>query len=87
MLTYFAFIVQFFPFCFHHVYYYHVLTKSTPPTFPLLTIIMKNTRSIQAPLQLVRTRQAATSERPNIDLAKLIFIRVWYVYADQINLI
>ncbi len=28
-----------------------------------------------------------TSEEQNFDLAKLIFIRVWYVYADQINLI
>ena len=26
-----------------------------------------------------------TSEEQNIDLAKLIFIRVWYVYADPIN--
>ena len=31
--------------------------------------------------------QLVTSEEQNFDLAKLIFIRVWYVYADQINLI
>ena len=29
--------------------------------------------------------KVVSSERPNIDLAKLIFIRVWYVYADPIN--
>ncbi len=32
-------------------------------------------------------RISVTSEEQNFDLAKLIFIRVWYVYADQINLI
>ncbi len=28
-----------------------------------------------------------SSEEQNFDLAKLIFIRVWYVHADQINFI
>ena len=28
-----------------------------------------------------------TSEEQNFDLAKLIFIRVWYVHADPINFI
>ncbi len=36
---------------------------------------------------LLLTSYVATSEPPNIDLAKLIFIRVWYVHADPINFI
>ena len=35
----------------------------------------------------METCGTSTSEEQNIDLAKLIFIRVWYVYADPINLI
>ena len=35
----------------------------------------------------VGAQEKNSSEEQNFDLAKLIFIRVWYVYADQINLI
>ncbi len=32
-------------------------------------------------------RSPSPSEEKNFDLAKLIFIRVWYVQSDQINFI